>query len=82
MLKGAELILAPNACYLDPIRNAQIMVRALENQVGFALTNYPAPYYNGMSVAYDHNGNQLVMAQSDETIAYADFNVTAIREHR
>lgn len=55
MLKGAELILTPNAydmthtvpyvpltqdrCYLDPIRLAQFMIRGWENTLGVAMTN-------------------------------------------
>ena len=53
MLKGAEIILTPNACALEENRLGQFRTRALENMVGVAMTNYPAPQQNGHSVAFD-----------------------------
>jgi len=64
MLKGADVILTPNACLLEPVRLAQFQVRAFENVVGVAMTNYaysdeqwnaarsPAARFNGHSVAF------------------------------
>ncbi len=46
------------------------------------MTNYPAPYYNGMSAAYDYVPNQLALAGSEEGVYYTDFNITAMRESR
>jgi N-carbamoylputrescine amidase len=43
MLKGAELILTPNACRLEEKRINQFQTRAYENAVGVAMTNYPVP---------------------------------------
>jgi predicted amidohydrolase len=43
MIKGAELILTPNACGLDELRLDQFKIRAWENVVGVAMTNYPKP---------------------------------------
>ncbi|HEY3331872.1 MAG TPA: carbon-nitrogen hydrolase family protein [Capsulimonadaceae bacterium] len=53
MLNGAELILVPNACTFDPVRRAQLMTRAFENMTAVAMTNYPAPFCNGHSMAFD-----------------------------
>jgi len=53
MLRGAEIILTPNACTLDPNRTGQFRARAYENMVGVAMTNYAAPRNNGHSVAFD-----------------------------
>jgi predicted amidohydrolase len=43
MLKGAEIILIPNACDLEINRLAQCRTRAYENMVGLALANYACP---------------------------------------
>lgn len=40
MLKGAEIILVPNACDMKPGRINQLSTRAFENMVGLAMTNY------------------------------------------
>ena len=53
MLRGAELILTPNACTLDEHRIGQFKARAFENMVGVAMSNYAAPQNNGHSVAFD-----------------------------
>lgn len=53
MLKGAEIILTPNACELESNRLGQFRARAYENMVGVAMANYAAPQENGHSVAFD-----------------------------
>ena len=53
MLNGAEIILTPNACPLEPNRIGQFRARAFENMVGVAMANYAAPQQNGHSVAFD-----------------------------
>jgi predicted amidohydrolase len=90
MLKGAELILTPNACTLEANRIGQFRARAFENQVGVALANYAAPQENGHSVAFspiafDEHGScetQLVEASQSEGIFIADFDMVKIREYR
>lgn len=82
MLKGAELILTPNCCGLDDLRLQQFRVRAYENVCGVAMANYPAPYKNGHSVAYDSRGKCLVMAGEEEGIFLADFDIREIRRRR
>ncbi len=41
-----------------------------------------APYYNGLSAAYRYDGEQLLLAGSEEGVYTADFNVTATRIFR
>lgn len=82
MLKGAEIILTPNACNLDVLRLDQFKVRAWENQVGVAMANYPKPKLNGRSVAFDSRGNRLVLAGDDESVCLARFDLGEIRKGR
>ena len=55
MLKGAELILVPNACPMEINRLAQLRGRAYENMTAIATCNYPAghPDCNGHSTLFD-----------------------------
>lgn len=55
MLKGAEIVLVPNACPLEQNRLAQLRARAYENMMGIATVNYPQgqPDCNGHSNAFD-----------------------------
>jgi predicted amidohydrolase len=55
MLKGAELILVPNACPMEINRLSQLRGRAYENMLAIATCNYPAPYRdcNGNSTLFD-----------------------------
>ena len=49
MLKGAEIVLVPNACPMEINRLSQLRRRAYENMMGIATCNYPAsvPDCNG-----------------------------------
>ncbi|HOD48869.1 MAG TPA: carbon-nitrogen hydrolase family protein [Candidatus Hydrogenedentes bacterium] len=82
MLNGAEIILTPNCCKLDDMRLQQFRIRAVENAVGVAMTNYPAPHMNGQSVAYDAAGEVVVHAGASEGLYLAPFDLDAIREKR
>ena len=91
MLKGAEIILTPNACELDDNRIQQFRVRALENMVGVAMTNYAAPQQNGHSVAfhpiaYGLQGKTrdllVVEAGEGEGVHLAAFDLDDLREYR
>jgi predicted amidohydrolase len=92
MLKGAEIILTPNACTLDRLRLGQFQTRAFENMVGVAMTNYAAPQCNGHSVAYDAvafaeidapaQNTLLVDADETEGIFLAGFDLSALRAYR
>ncbi len=94
MLKGAEIILVPNACPMEINRLSQLRARAYENMVGIATTNYPngKPDCNGHSSAFDgiayHPGEAksrdtlIVEAGESEGIYIADFPIDEIREYR
>lgn len=55
MLRGAELILTPNACPMEINRLAQLRGRAYENMAAIATCNYPegVPDCNGCSSVFD-----------------------------
>ena len=90
MLKGAEIILVPNACplkndpFLDDVRIAQLRSRALENMIGIAVTNYPFSYLNcdGQSSAYNPNGSIIFQANEKEGIYITKFDIEKIRNFR
>jgi len=91
LLKGAELIIVPNACTWDEMRAAQLKVRAFENFAGIAMANYPSPKNNGHSSAYhcvawdghgDPQGTKIVEAGEDEGVYLATFDLDAMRDFR
>lgn len=94
MLKGAEIILAPNACPMEINRISQLRARAFENMVGIATANYPLgqPDCNGHSTAFDGiayrpgafcSRDTLVLeAGEQEGVYIADFPVAEIRDYR
>ncbi|MCZ7573191.1 MAG: carbon-nitrogen hydrolase family protein [Ardenticatenaceae bacterium] len=91
MLKGAELILTPNACDLEENRIGEFRARAFENMVGMAMANYAAPQQNGHSVAFDavafdEKGNTqdtlILEAGEDEGVYLAEFDLEKIRRYR
>lgn len=90
MLKGAEIILVPNACEMEANRLGQLRARAYENMVGVALANYAEPDANGHSVAYDpigfdeHGSRNTLVVEAGETegIFLATFDLDMIRAHR
>ncbi|EKD23637.1 MAG: hypothetical protein ACD_81C00209G0001 [uncultured bacterium] len=89
MLKGAEIILVPNACELEENRIAQFRTRAFENMVGVAMTNYASPRQNGHSIAFDgmrvkgtKHDPLLVEAGEEEGICIAKFDLDALRKYR
>ena len=94
MLKGAELILVPNACPMEINRLAQLRGRAFENMLGIATCNYPngQPDCNGHSSAFDGvaylpemTGSRdicILQAGSEEGIFLASFDLDMMREYR
>ena len=92
MLRGAEIVLTPNACTLDAIRLFQFRVRAWENSIGVAMANYAAPQQNGHSVAFDpiayavnHGPSRdtlVVEAGEGEGVFLATFDMVALRAYR
>lgn len=91
MLKGAEIILVPNACAMNAARLNQLNARAFENMVGIAMANYPGEGWGGSCafspVVFDKNGNDVdnVILQADdvsEDIYLAEFDMEEIRAYR
>ncbi|MDY6875699.1 MAG: carbon-nitrogen hydrolase family protein [Chloroflexota bacterium] len=91
MLKGAEVILTPNACTLEQNRLGQFRARAYENMVGVAMANYAAPQANGHSVAFDavafdERGDAIdtliIEAGESEGVYLAGFDLDKIRAYR
>lgn len=94
MLKGAEIILVPNACPLEINRISQLRARAYENMTGIATTNYPSaqPDCNGHSCAFDgmaykpyapcSRDTLIIEAGEQEGIYIADFPIEEIRNYR
>ncbi len=91
MLKGAEIILTPNACELEENRIGQFRARAFENMVGVALANYAAPQCNGHSLAFDgmafnrdesSRDMRMIEADANEGIYLAEFDLDRLRAYR
>ncbi|MBQ8604254.1 MAG: carbon-nitrogen hydrolase family protein [Oscillospiraceae bacterium] len=94
MLKGAELILVPNACPMEINRISQLRGRAYENMLAIATCNYPQgqPDCNGHSTGFDGivypldgSGSRdtcILEASGEEGIYIADFAVDDIRAYR
>jgi predicted amidohydrolase len=82
MLKGAEIILTPNACGLEELRIGQFRSRAFENACGVAMANYAAPDQNGASVAFGPDGEPLVEAADEEGVFLATFDLAKMKEYR
>ena len=94
MLKGAEIILVPNACPMEINRISQLRARAYENMIGIATVNYPwgHPDCNGHSTAFDgiayrpdqpgSRDTLIVEAGEREGIYMADFPISEIRDYR
>ncbi len=85
MLKGAEIILTPNACNLHPILLKQFQVRAFENGVVAAMANYSnqgQDAFNGHSCVFNVNGEQLLMADEGVGLHMAEIDLRAMRNFR
>jgi predicted amidohydrolase len=91
MLRGAEIILVPNACELEANRLGQLRARAFENMLGAATANYASPRENGHSAAYDgiaFNGDGtsrdtcLLEAGPEEGVYLAAFDLKRLRAYR
>lgn len=94
MLKGAELILAPNACPMELNRLAALRTRAYENMLAVATCNYPAgqPDCNGHSTVFDGvawledepgvRDMCILEAPEDEGIYLAEIDMDQLRRYR
>lgn len=94
MLKGAEVILVPNACPMEINRLSQLRARTYENMTAIATCNYPAPHpdCNGHSSAFDGVAylpdmpgscdTCVLEAGEQEGIYLAELDMDMIREYR
>lgn len=94
MLKGAELILVPNACPMEINRLSQLRARAFENMLAIATCNYPkiVPDCNGGSSVFDGvvylpdmEGSRdtcILQAGEEEGIFIAELDLKQLQEYR
>lgn len=94
MLKGAELILVPNACPMEINRLSQLRGRAYENMTAIATCNYPetVPDCNGGSSVFDGvaylpelSGSRdtcILQSGAEEGIYIAELDVDMLRGYR
>ena len=94
MLKGAEIVLVPNACPMEINRLSQLRARAFENMMGIVTCNYPAgtPDCNGHSSAFDgvaylpdlpdSRDTCILEAGEQEGIYLAEFDLDQLRAYR
>lgn len=94
MLKGAEIVLVPNACPMEINRLSQLRGRAFENMMGIATCNYPdgQPYCNGHSSAFDgvaylpdlpgSRDTCILEAGGEEGVYIAGFDLEQLRAYR
>ena len=94
MLKGAELILVPNACPMEINRLSQLRGRAYENMTAIATCNYPetVPDCNGSSSVFDgvaylpelpeSRDTCILQADGKEGIYLAELNLEQLRNYR
>lgn len=94
MLKGAELILVPNACPMEINRLSQLRGRAYENMCAIATANYPQgqPDCNGHSTVFDGvaylpdevapRDTCLLEAPEAEGMYLAELDLALLREYR
>ncbi len=94
MLKGAELVLVPNACPMEINRLSQLRGRAYENMMAIATCNYPetVPDCNGGSSVFDGvaylpglDGSRdtcILQADGKEGIYIAELDLDRLRRYR
>ena len=94
MLKGAELILVPNACPMEINRLSQLRARAFENMTAIATCNYPGsvPDCNGNSTVFDgmaylpgEGGSRdtcILRSGQQEGIYICELDLAMLRDYR
>ena len=94
MLKGAEIILAPNACPMEINRLSALRTRAYENKVAVATCNYPgsvadcnghSTVFDGVAWLSDEPGVRdmcILEADGSEGIFTAEIDLDMLREYR
>lgn len=94
MLKGAELVLVPNACPMEINRLSQLRGRAYENMIAIATCNYPCPHpdcnghstlFDGAAYLPDADGSRdtcVFEAGEGEGVYIAELDLDMLREYR
>lgn len=94
MLKGAELLLVPNACPMEINRLSQLRGRAYENMLAIATCNYPSPHpdCNGNSSIFDgvayfegFSGSRdtcVLQSPTEEGIYIGEIDLEMLRKYR
>ncbi len=94
MLKGAELILAPNACPMEINRLSQLRARAYENMTAVATCNYPetvpdcnggSSFFDGVAYLPELEGSRdtcIFLADGKEGIYIAELDIDQLRRYR
>ena len=94
MLKGAELILTPNACPMELNRLSQLRARAFENMLAVATCSYPdsVPDCNGGSSVFDgvaylpelagSRDTCLLQTGGEEGVCVAGLDLDMLRAYR
>ncbi len=94
MLKGAELILVPNACPMEINRLSQLRARAYENMLAVATCNYPrtvpdcnggSSLFDGMAYLPDSSDSRdtcILLADDQENILIAELDLEQLRSYR
>jgi len=94
MLKGAELILVPNACPMEINRLSQLRGRAYENMVAIATCNYPittedcnghSSVFDGVAYLPELPGSRdtcILEAGEEEGIYIGKLDLAMLREYR
>lgn len=94
MLKGAELVLVPNACPMEINRLSQLRGRAYENMMAIATCNYPKdqPDCNGHSTLFDgvayvedlpgSRDTCLLEADGEEGVFFGKLDLDLLRDYR
>lgn len=94
MLKGAEVILAPNACPMEINRLSALRARAYENMLAIATCNYPAgkidcnghsTVFDGVAWLWDEAGSRdmcILEAPEEEGIYLAEIDMDMLRAYR
>lgn len=94
MLKGAELILVPNACPMEINRLSQLRARAYENMTAIATCNYPdtvldcnggSSVFDGVAYLPELAGSRdtcLLRAGGTEGVYVAELDIDMLRGYR
>ncbi len=94
MLKGAELILVPNACPMEINRLSQLRARAYENMLAVATCNYPegvpdctggSSVFDGVAYLPELEGSRdtcILQADGKEGVYIAELDLDMLRAYR